>query len=425
MLGLLLCCGPSDYFWGPPPDLPQDGALVFALREPAGLRVIAVAPQTRPLLSIELPSQDDFEIVVLVYAEPLQDLGLSAGPVPLAALGTCGARALPPPKSQYNLRPGEPGWQPLGALPSDVERLRIQGPCPCADFEIVARIPLEFEPQGPVVDAGSLLYFGGGPIVTRMQADGRREVIPLDTYPPGPTDTFRADDGTLWVTTEHALWSGRVPDGFTQTASLALGGILRDLSGGEGPAGFEVFAASDIGEIVKLNPGAPKVLSTRAAGPSGAQQRSRLVWLGPGSVVASEEGTLDLVFLQEGRSTRRTSFPAESRGTRVIESIDGLGVVVYTVLSSAYLIEGNDLSPILGTPELATPNDLTAFDRGYVYVGDSGYIQQYVPDHGYCETKYLGDKPRFTRIFNLGDALMAFGPTVDGIQAYVIEVTRS
>lgn len=420
VLSLAGACGPSDYVFTLPPDVVPNGTVVMAVRSPSGLQVFAQAGSDRPLLSLDLPSDEPFELVALVYPQSLQALELPSGMLTQTQASECGARALPAAPAQYVLGRDQPRWQLLAAPPAELLSIRIPGACPCASFEIDGEVLLPEMPDAFWVQDDALHFFGDG----RVHHLGAQGGLSSTELVSGPGQTWAAvvdPNGEVWTVTKNELWSGRPDVGFVRTATVQAQGGLRDLDGSLGEAGWQLFGVTDDGDIVDFSAGdRAEVISSRPAGPANSQQAARISTPEPGLVVASEAGTLNLRILQPGQLPRREAFPAESRGAHVLQAVPGVGLMALTVLSTAYVLQQGRFELIDGAPQVATPNSAALFEDGVIYVGDSGYVQQYVPDYGFCETSILAGRPRLSGVVVLSGATVAWGPSPSGPKAYMI-----
>lgn len=419
-LSLAAACGPSDYIFSLPPDVVPNGTVVMAVRSASGLQLFARSGSDRPLVSLDLPSDEPFELVALVYPQSLAALELEAGMLNQTQASECGARALPAAPAQYTLGSEQARWQLLAAPPADLLAIRIPGACPCASFEIDDEVLLPEMPDAFWVKDDALHFFGAGQ-VNHLTAQGGLSATPVVS---GPGQTWAAVEdpgGELWVVTKDELWTGRPEVGFTRTATVQAQGELRDVDGGVGEAGWQLFGVTDRGDIVDFSSGyRAEVVSSRPDGPANSQQSAQISTPEPGLVVASEAGTLNLRILQQGQLPRREVFPPESRGAHVLQAVPGVGLLALTVLSTAYVLESGRFELLDGAPQVATPNGAVLFDDGIIYVGDSGYVQQYVPDYGFCETSILAGRPRLSGLVVLSDAAIAWGPSPTGPRAYII-----
>ncbi len=388
--------------------------MVLVVRNGAGLRIFAAEADTQPLISLDLALHDDFELTSLVYERPLAALGLQTGAVELDRSGGCGARPLPEPSAIYVSGAERDHWQPVGEVSEAIAALQIQGTCPCADFDIESTTPLDAIPRVVIQDSRSLLLFMGSGRIIRAYADGRMETVSSTIGPSKPSAAVLAPDGELWVSAVDGLWSGRPETGFEHRASLVDQGSLLDLSGGMGPSGFEIYGSTGAGSVAKFESSGVKIVSERTDLLSDADQRGRLAWTGPGEVVASEEGTYELVLYSETRAIRRLYVPLETRGIRVLKAIEGFGVIGLGHLGTPFWIKDGQFQDLPRPPDVAPPNGLMSFEGGFIYAGESGYLQQYHPTQGYCPIQYVGDRPRLFGVARLGEHLAVWAPALGG-----------
>lgn len=410
----LLGCGPSDVWFRPPPDLNPTGSVVVVVRNGAAYRLFAAEAADRPLFSLDLSPQEDFELTTLVYEESLTALGFKTGAVELADPSVCGSRSLPLPFATYVSGERQNVWQELAHVPEAVRQLQILGQCQCAEFEVISSVTLPEVPRFAIEDSeSSVLFFGAG-VVKRFYADGRLIAVTSTTGPKRPTAVVVDPSGRMWVSAVDGLWVGRPETGFEHHTSLPGQGSLLDLSGGMGASGFDLYGSTAAGGLVRFDDSGPEILSVRTDELSGADQQGLVAWLGPGEVVASEEGTNDIIIHSAGRTVRRLTIVLESRGIRVLEAIEGFGIIALGQIATPYWIRDGQFQDLPRQRELATPNGLVPFEGGFVFAGESGYLQQYHPKHGYCPTQYIADRPRFLGLTRLGEQLVVWAHKLGG-----------
>ena len=414
-LALFAACGPSDLRYPAPPDLVDGGSVVWAVRQAGGLQVYASEASDRPLLSFDV--EGDVELVALVYAAPLSELGLARGPVPLVSGDTCGARALPEPLALYRLGSAEAGgWRLEAQIPEDLRALRYPGVCPCLDFEVVNESALDPGVRAVVTpEPERMLLFTGGRGVWRYDGEAVTQGPAAGPAPAEPWEVIAEGPDRLWVAATDGWWVGYPGLGDTQTATVADPEFMRARGGGPTPAGFEVFTMTNRGVFTRHAPGAPEELARTGDVPANTSQDAVVLWLGPGRVTAAVPSTLTVHQLT-GRRLEGAVVPAETRGVVALADL-GDSVVALTALGPAFRLVGTDVQD-LEAPELATPTAVVAAPHGFIYTGDGGYLQQYHDEVGFCPARYLLDRPRLRHLAWLGAdlALVALpsGPSRPG-----------
>ncbi len=399
-LGLcsLLACSPSGIIV-PPPELIEGGSVIFAIGSQArGFELIASPFDSSRFLARSIDPDEALQVTAFVYAQSLSAMGLEPGVVPQVAPEMCGARALPAQDAlhQVSRADGETSqWRSLETLPAELQALRIGGPCPCDAFDVVAR------PASPPMLAwfdrpdGVLLLDEERGFWT-LQGDDL-EMIQTATLAPAGTLEGVADgeNGQIWVSVDGVIWRGSPTGGFEAQATVS-NDVVRGLASGPGPNGFEVYAATTGGNLLQVAPPEPRVLVRALRAPSNPGQLGRVEWLGPGEVVAAEHGTFDILWVKDGVETRRIQLPGPSGGARRLRFIPQVGLLVLTTTTRVLRIDGPNIDDFADAPALPNARSMTIYKQGFVYVGDTGFIQQFVPGFGFCPTQYVeGQAPIF------------------------------
>lgn len=408
-------CGPSDVVLSPPPSFDASLSTLYVVeRGDEAARLFAASADTARPFSLPLEGVARARVTALGYARDLAELGLAEGEVALITDGRCRSRPLPAQAALHTLTVdgGEAGgWIELDARPVVVQDLRVDGPCPC---RALARV------QTVDVDEPSIAYFGDleGRRLSMVHRDGTFTWIDeagglqrVDTSTRAPVEGLsaitRAPDGTMWIAnTDGELLRGRLGEAFEPTALVGNGDFIRSLAAGPGPAGNELYGVTDVGFVLALEPGPPRSIASPEALPEVSSQRARTLWLGPGEIVASLPTRLELVWLSGDVERARTLLPESSGGARFLTSVPGVGVVVLSHDARVLELDGFEALARSDAPELATPTGMLAFEGGYLYAGDTGYVQEFRADYGFCPTQYLEERQRVLGLASVGERVV-------------------
>lgn len=426
-LGLVGCSGNAVFL-----ELPEDGpagAVIFVVdRADGDVSAFASARGSAPPLEFALDDGETAQLYAVQYAASLERLGLAPGAVELADPEVCGATPLPT-QDALHVRAVGPGgddaWTRLDDRPTVIERVRVPGDCPCHRFTTVDTqtlpLPAAWLPDG---DEAFLLDADG--VFGRMDREGRYTVVPGAVRAPvlGLTAGVRAADGQIWLGVDQSLWTGRVDEPFTVTATLTTeGDSFMSLAGGAGPTSFELYAATRTGALLQITPGPPVVLRQPLRVPFNLEHRGRVVWLGPGRVVASEHASADVFWVEDGLESARVTLPATAGGLRFLFRVDDQ-LFAITNLSDWFRLDRREVEVLPG-PRLGTARGVLRFDGGFLTSGDTGYLQEYLLGYGFCPTQQLPGEPRVVGLVPLGDRFLAvsFGAGGSDPQGILLEAT--
>jgi len=423
-LGALACilggCGPADLRLLPPSGLPTSGALftvVQAPQEPAF--VIGEHADAPRLLSVDLDPDGPVTLTVMHTTESLDELGLSPGRIQSVAEDRCGARSLPTQSALHTMtivNGAASDWMVPSGLPPILQTLRIDGPCPCSRFELDQTVRSNrniiayFGDDGQ----GELLMHPGG--FERLSLDGQLTTVASSTsIPDDPLRTVARDiNGGIWLGTRRTLWRGLPEGDFVVMRTFDDNDGLLHMDGGEGPNGFELFATTESGRLLQLMPGPERQLLPAATTIVDPMQPGRISWIGPGHVVTMQVGTADLVWVRDGVEYRRVAVTVESGGLLRMSAIPDFGVVVVTRLNRVLYFSDTGSGELKGAPDMAATRVLSPFPGGFVYAGDSGYIQQYHSALGFCPLQPVPGLPRVLGLSRLGARWMVLSPGTTG-----------
>lgn len=412
LLVAVAACGPGAASIPAPPDLPANGSVIFAYALEMRRVLVAVEADARPLFEADLAIDGALEVFALVYDAPLERLGLSPGVLVEAADPTaCGARALPTPRRIHvvEARAGARGiWAPQDELPPSLASARLTGPCPCATFAIRHQAEADFEPKAGQETADGLVVIAPNGRLRIVTEAGRRSTDLGQTGFGNVQDLYVAPDGEIWVGARNGLYRGTAGSGFTRTATVEGYGDLTRIAGGPLDGSLRVHAVTSAGYLLQLAPRFEEI-AVRRPGPAQSSQSPRLAQAPDGSLLGSEEGSLEVVHVDPSRRIRRFEVRPETRGINIIEWVDAVGFVGITDLSQVYLFQ-DDAWTERAAPDRAEAQGATRFRSGFVYAGDGGDVQEWHPDFGFCPLQEIPGFTRIRRIYALEDVLVLFGP---------------
>ena len=411
-------CGTQDLYIPLPPGTSASGSVIIAVKNGAGWNLSAHSGEESKLLTARVAS--DFDIVALVYPESLSRLDLEAGVLEIGDPSECGARALPAGADVF--RVGASGmWRPEARVEDSLASIRIRGVCPCGELEVTRRILLPREPRRLLVRGRNILAFDQRRVLRIGPDDAIDEFAPglVFSDPRGVVD----DPGRgLWVGSETGMFFGDLDRGFTRTATIPTQGNLRALDGGPGPRGLELYVTTDRGELIRRVEGVYEALVGPETRPMQSGQRARLVWRGPEHVVFSVKGTLDLIQYTEG-TIQRAELPV---ATEEVAQLAAAGDDLYVLTRMATLLRFG-LPELHSTglgPALPEPDGALGLDDGVLYVGNSGYVQQYVRGFGFCPTQFVFGQPPLSNPRHIDDEMVVLGKGGDGPELIRFRLSR-
>lgn len=426
----IAACVPADVVLSQPPDVPPGGALLFVVQVDDRTPEIWAGPaQAERFFARRIDPDATVTVTALVYEDTLDALGLSEGPVAEVSAEVCGARALP---MQSNLQQvivdqGEASdWQPLNERPAHVQELRIAGPCPCRAFEVAERLTAPEPFVAWFQQAERVLLVDAERAFWQVDAAGRLTMVETATRAPGGNvdGVLEGEGEQIWWAADGVVWRGSPLGGFEAVATVT-NDTLNHLGGGLGPDGFELYGATIGGSLVQLAPGTPKVLVGPRALAINPDQRGQVLWLGPDEVVSAEHQTHELFWVRGGVETGRLQLPSDTGGAYFMQLVPQVGLLIMTRNSLLFRIdEGRAVRSFPGAPQHATPRYLIPFEGGFLYSGDSGYLQQFTTGFGFCPTQYIEGQNPVVGLFELGGQLFGFARTPGGAGMQLLVLDR-
>lgn len=181
------------------PIQPEDQSLVVVHERVAGRSALACAvDEGCPDLDL---GNEEWRVLTLLYPQPLAELGLSPGSVPLLSPGDRAGEHLPASVRAFAADAADPQLRPVDLAQSPLyqeARYEPFGPCPNWDLRWSARAGNSEEIADTVsIDDRTVLVFGDSGEVLRVQDDAPGPELLNQTQPVWAA--ARAEDGTTYV----------------------------------------------------------------------------------------------------------------------------------------------------------------------------------------------------------------------------------
>lgn len=410
LLALLTgCAGGEDLTIHLPERSEAVRTLVVAYEAAGALSVEAHAVGAEGVL-LERSSEID-RVTVLYYDESAAELGLEPGPVPAARPGECLSTLLPRTFELAITRaPGDDAHTELSSLEEPLASFRFRAPCPCYDFDVAQRIPID-EPSIRGVVAGPKAALVVAPNrIYRISDTGVMEEIDVPDHT--LSTAFGAPDGRVWLgTTDGVLLVGSPESGFIETATGATARIIA-LDGYRGGAPLELFSVHDDGAIRRFDDtGTWEVLYAESESTS---QLPDVAWIDEGRAIALQDGGAGPVHFERARIPQVTleRWDAVEGPPAAVGAIDGVGVFLANRTHQLYRQEGRGTWELIEddrADSFGTIRDFIPFAGGMLLAGDSGRIAHYHPEVGYCFDANLGENVNIRFVGLAGERIVAGG----------------
>ena len=450
----LVACSPADQVVPMEhPPVPTGGSVVLGAEVGEQRLVWAVDPQ-HPA-PVVLPASDEPVVLeAMVYDVPLDELGLTAGPLqsaaePNVALPAGGVTFVATVEADAT---AAPAWQAVPNVPPMLSSLRIAAPpaprCRPAAAQAylldrthtLDRTEYEIRGDGMLValgDGSALLSTVWGTLAL-LRVDGLTELPNPPAEVARMRSAIRAADGTLFIAgLEGEVWRATF-DGLalslTNVRSRDLAqGIGRWLVGGQTPGGIELYLLthserrSNDNSVHRFTGGAwtlVKRYSTHfRVGLNGFSYPGGLVWLGPGRVLASwysrTSDQPDRIVLIDGNSANVDSSAPERQFLSAGTAHDG-GALLATREGSVHHWHPDGTWSDLHDIEhsvLGIADD----GAGYMYGGGGFSTSSWSTDSGVCPyTQHIAHHVH--QVVELEPGVHALYGTPQDLQGAVISV---
>lgn len=365
--------------WLEPPPLQDEATLLLALVSPDRTQLRAFRLEPRPeVISFDAPPEV-LRLEALLYAEPLDTLGLEAGTVPLLSGGE-GAFVPVPDRSFRAELTGRMASAWSSEPPSEaVATLRIPAAMPTgcrepmtATFALPgAEQPVSFivalDDTTALIGAETRLYVFDG--------DEPREITPL---PAGlPLRAAAIDpDGTLWFGGDRELWRGRYEGGVLSAEPIAekapsASALLQWLA----TAGPALFVLSREGELFRFDR-ATRVWTSLHQFPPSEYDEGGVVALGPDQA-AAVLGSENTIVRVRTTSVTTETLALDSVGMSGLGLIPGLGLFIGTTSGTVVFQREGQWMIRTDTRFGGRVRQVLPFGRGAILAGGSGVTSEY------------------------------------------------
>ncbi len=394
LLGLLACDKPSASLF-----LSPDGAasLVLLVGDAQGLpaQAYAYSPESGPI-TLPLDRSFDRDVFALRFDRTLSDLGLDPGPQSLVDDGAPIMPTVSPPL-RASLRNGVwSAWSPVDALPGPFAAVRIPRRDLCVGFTIrsmlIEAADVELAQIALPLDPSTILIVTNLGRLFELTRDGMT-TLPTTIATPSPLLAGARDPATgeLWFAfkdgrTVHGSLDGTFEEG---PAMRSSGFMTLVLAGGDGPDGFELFAATSSRTLERLEGDHfTTVYEDRAADPE--RSRTRIAWVGPGSAVAIGWGNDRLIEYTDG-SVRASSIALDFRlgnpdALYDVADVPPLGgAIAGSRCGLIFVRREGEWRRLPEPPTNGRVFAATSIDHGILFGGQNGVLTQYFEGVGYCE----------------------------------------
>lgn len=413
LLGLLgVACSPggvSDFIQLP--ELPSTArSLVLLVQASDEDPVASIFNLTDPRpIEFELDTFEDVKLYGMVYPCPLEALELVPGHFALSGAGRPMPRSAAVLESAYSGGAQTP-WE-AAVLPATLDALRLPLPnldlssplAPCLFAPSDRSAVLVPESTGEVGDGPRWISLVGGDEVVVMRGggellrgthDGLESIAQTKSW---PSDGALANEETWWVVDRRGqVFSGDfagqvVPRGWTRTASVSGRSDRHDVIA-VAPDSSEVYVFTDERVLERCLPGSnPSGCEWQVLGASErhSEDHLRMIWLGPGHVLAvGGEGSV--LEFRGGRLSVDRVFSIDS-GYAIGQGVPELGTVMVGVAGTVvYRPQTADVDWVTDDPRFSAPTDtiqsrfVIPTRRGFLHGGTQGLVQEYDLDGGLC-----------------------------------------
>jgi len=412
---LLGACTQSDVVRVSLPPLGSAQSAILTLTAGNDRRAWALDLSSNPVDAPFIESGEAVDLALAAYEAPLVRIGLTAGPLDLAA--HMDGRSLPSVVASFEMRveSSTAAWHTVNDVPPVIGRIRVPGPeGPCADLvQTTLTLPVMQSPGVLLVLDGERVLIGTHQgsffIATRT---GLTPVPALDGLP--GMAFARISDGTLWLFGRGgATARGTLETGFTRTSSAPL---ARDLVLAEPVPGVrdDFFVVSRLGDVFRYD---GSRWLTLFDGRGGDTYFRSFVSLSPTHFLLTSDSE---IVHRYDRGTIVDETPAtaavagETREIEALALIPELGVVASTSFDGKFAVDSGDRRwRLLPTPAASATglgvgaDEMIAYRGGFWVAGTTGAHTQWYPSWGFCSPGHPFSNKPILRVTVQGDALVA------------------
>lgn len=372
---------------------PHEGAasIVVGLEAPRTLTLHALAaPDDVPVTFDTRAVGSDARLWALLYREPLDALGLSAGPL----VELEGGRPLPPESRRFQATlslgdPTPPAWSDAPARSAALAAFTIPAaPTACPDLELsLFDVPSPNRKSTSFLealdDAHTLLGLEDGSV---FLVDRAGRATPLTLSPDFEVRGARVDGEDVWLSgAEGRLARARLDDTtltIETSTIVAEGPVLRYLDVEHTPSGVEVRGLSKHGVLAVWTPAGSRVLHRFMPMSLDDDGMGGLASVAPGEWVAVHQYSQYVVRVRDGVVTTE-ALPPVGAPRKIIHS-DTLGTILGTTDGVFLRFDGRAWELIPGSPLTVFVASIEESGPGFFYGGTYGNLGYWEPSTGYC-----------------------------------------
>ncbi|MCC7385777.1 MAG: PQQ-like beta-propeller repeat protein [Deltaproteobacteria bacterium] len=405
-------CGDTVVAISPPEDAAPNAPLLIAVESDAGSRLFALAAGE----ALRVFADGDARVTLLEYAEPWSDLPIAPGEL-RSVEGGCVLLEELPPRRSYVLRVAREdrmssAWSPVSSkdLSGFVRLFRIDTGTDCRsdrcrEWETTA---LEF-PGSTEGIAWGVRHSDGRALFGTFHdevytVDETRTVRRVAVEPSSATirSASVGSDGRLWIGGLYHVYRAALSEDRLSLEAITAwqDDVYGYLAGGTSTAAEGLFTLTDRGRFLRRTGSDWTSIGGPLSPSTGLGRRGGLALVRPGEAVAVWGHDPIVWRFRDGELLDET--PVElTQGGSAIAHLPGWGTVFGTGDGSVF--DDHEGSFELRSERLPVPvRAIAGLSDGYMLGGESGAMQQYFFDRGFC--------PAFTAIAGGVRALVALGP---------------
>lgn len=327
--------------------------------------------------------------------------------------------------------PQDGAWKSIPVLPDMISsKIRLDRPNPCIRFEVERLLVPDAKGNGRIIDVidddtaligtdrGYYYLLDGHDLIRQTQ---------ISTTTPGFSGV-RAADGELWVVSvDGRIAHGDHLRGFQPAPSLNVPGVEYAWIRAAPPGNpFELFASTDVGTFERFDGRSWTLIEHSPPPPNrGYDWRGGLAWIRPETAIAIGPRFPLMVRYDHGAVTAEQPFdildsPAE------VDVFPETGLIAGSEhgLLITYDEAAGRWRQIPGTEQFQSPIVSWApLDRGLLFGGQFGTLQQYQPEIGLCGSEPYASN-HITRIKPFGDGFLFFSAKDEDLDLQEVFILR-
>jgi hypothetical protein len=381
------------------PDTTGSRALLVAVDHQNELRITAlnIDPLTKPeLLPVLDPLAETASFAVALYANTLEELGLTEGPIPRNTDEP--DRMLPlPTAARYHQLEVLDGravrWNQIPSAPALIGEFRYRSPQElCRRFD-GQTVELDFVPRVMLPDPQ-------GAIVIEGRTNGLQRVTPAGVEPLGAVPTtvlpvvvsaWRAPNGEFFFGSHDGIVARGQLGAFEPMPPIpSLKSIVKLVGPSEPSAPFELYALQLEGSLWRYQNESGWTRLSDGIAEESFGDNAVLLWLSPGHAftVPAQMDRIDALYFEYTGGDRARSFmlPFGLFGSIGAATVYRDRPFAVTELSKVIRFDENGGNEELaGAVEVSNARGMMRYEDGFVYAGSGASFVQYSPRLGYCQ----------------------------------------